>query len=520
MKRLTTLMVALAAASMATANTTWATTTAADVARIIEEGKNRNRTFQTLEHFTYKFGPRLTGSPNLERAQKWAVSQLKAWGYENARMEKWGEVPVGFERGKRQSVRMTSPWKADFVFTTPAWTPGTNGKIKIKPVMQPETMDEFNKVKDSLKGAWMVMRRPSGLRGPQGEAGEVDKALETAGLAGRIYGTQDERVHTGGRFTGLTMSNLPTEVQVRVRKSDYDTITLALKTGRDCTLELDIENKFIAGPVPQYNIIADLPGTEKADEMVIVCGHFDSWNGPGSVGANDNGTGSSVTLEAARLFKTLGIKPKRTIRFILWSGEEQGLLGSRAYVEAHKDELDKISAVFNDDGGTNYQGGYQCLENMVPMLKAAVAPVEAAFPELPIKLDVVKEMPRGGSSDHAPFNWQGVPGFFTIEAGKADYGFVWHTQNDTPKHSIAEYLTQSSTNAAAVALSVANADTLLPRGPKPAPGAGLTVNRPAGGSRNYYHDHSHDDHSDSHDHTDEYLEFVMDWLVRYLGILK
>jgi hypothetical protein len=516
MRRFTIFWVGLALAATASAQSP-----SDDVAKLIAEGKTNNRAFQTLEHFTGKFGPRLTGSPNLERAQQWAVSQLKAWGYENARLEKWGEVPIGFERGKRQSVKMVSPWKSEMVFTTPAWTPGTNGKVSITPIMQPETMDEFNKVKDSLKGGWVLMRRPSGLRGPQGGPSEVDRALDSAGLAGRIYGTADERVPTGGRFTGLTMSNLPTEVQVRVRKSDYDTIAVALKAGRETKLEIDIENKFIPGPIPQYNVIADLPGTEKADEMVIVCGHFDSWDGPGSVGANDNGTGSTVTLESARLFKKLGIKPKRTIRFILWSGEEQGLLGSRAYVEMHKDTLDKVSAVFNDDGGTNYQGGYQCLENMVPMLKAAMAPVEAAFPDLTMKLDVLKEMPRGGSSDHAPFNWQGVPGFFTIEAGRADYGFVWHTQNDTPRNSIPEYLVQSSTNAAVVALNIANADTLLPRGPKPGPGVGLTVNRPAGGARNYYHDHSHDDHDGgTHDHTDDYIEFVLDWLVRYLGILK
>lgn len=515
MKRLTIFWVGLALAATASAQAP-----ADDVAKLIAEGKNANRAFQTLEHFTQKYGPRLTGSPNLERAQQWAVKQLKDWGYENARLEKWGEVPIGFERGKRQSVKMTAPWRQDMVFTTPAWSPGTKGKVTITPIMQPATMEEFNKVKDSLKGAWILMSRPSGLRGPQAGPSEVDRALDASEIAGRIFGTADERVHTGGRFTGLTMATLPKQVQIRVRKSDYDTIALALKTGRECKLDIDIENRFIEGPIQQYNIIADLPGTDKADEMVIVCGHFDSWDGPGSVGANDNGTGSTVTLESARLLKKLNIKPRRTIRFILWSGEEQGLLGSRAYVEMHKDSLDKVSAVFNDDGGTNYQGGYQCLENMVPMLKAAIAPVETAFPDLPMKLDVLKEMPRGGSSDHAPFNWQGVPGFFTIEAGRADYGFIWHTQNDTPKHSIPEYLTQSSTNAAVVALNIANAETLLPRGPKPAPGTGLTINAPAGGSRNFYHDHSHDDHDGEHDHTDEYIEFVLDWLVRYLGILR
>jgi carboxypeptidase Q len=426
-------------------------------------------------------------------------------------------VPIGFERGPNQSVKMLAPWKADMVFTTPAWTPGTNGKQTITPILEPETMEEFNALGDKLRGAYIVMRRQSGLRGPQGTPSDVEKALADAPIAGRIYGTPDERVHTGGRFTGLTMESLPKQSEIRVRKSDFDTLMLALKAGRDVTLELNIDNRFIQGPVPQYNIIADLPGSEKPDEMVIVCGHFDSWNGPGSVGANDNGTGSTVAFEAARLLAKTGAKPKRTIRFIWWSGEEQGLLGSRAYVQMHKDEMDKISAVFNDDGGTNYQGGYQCLETMVPMLKAAMSPIEAAFPDMPMRLDVVAEMPRGGSSDHAPFNMVGVPGFYSIEAGKADYGFVWHTQNDRPEFSVPEYLTQSSTNAAVVALNVACANTLLPRGPKPEGGVGLTVNAPAGGSRNYYHDHSHDD--DDHNHDDEYVDYIVDSVLRYFGLL-
>ncbi len=487
------------------------------IGRVVAEGTKKNQAYKTLSTFTSKYGPRLTGSPNLARAQEWALKQLKEWGYANARLEKWGEVPVGFERGPSQSVKMVAPWKMDMVFTTPAWTPGTKGKQTVTPILQPATMEELTALGDKINGAWIVMTKPSGMRGPQGAPSDVEKALDTAPIAGKIFGASDERVHTGGRFAGLTMETLPKQVQVRVRKSDHHALLTALKAKREVKMELNIDNRFIAGPIPQYNVIADLPGTDKADEMVIVCGHFDSWNGPGSVGANDNGTGSSVAFEAARLLAKTGAKPRRTIRFIWWSGEEQGLLGSRAYVQMHKDEMDKISAVFNDDGGTNYQGGYQCLETMTPMLKAAMSPTEKAFPTLPMTLNVVAEMPRGGSSDHAPFNMVGVPGFFSIESGKAEYGFVWHTQHDRPEHSVPEYLAQSSTNAAVVALNIACADTMLPRGPKPAAGIGLTINRPAGGSRNYYHDHSHDD---GHDHDDEYLDYVMDRLLRMFGILK
>lgn len=515
--RQTAIPLALALVGLAQANL-WDTNDAT-VQKLIESGKNENRAYTQLEHFTAKFGPRLTSSPQLARAQEWAVGEFKKWGLKNVTLEKWGEVPVGFYRGARQSVKMTSPWKMDLVFTTPAWSPGTNGKVKIKPLLQPETMEQFRAMESSLKGGWVVMSRPRSMRGPSGQAtpeqAEVEKALDAVGLSGRIYGTADERVHTGGRFAGLEWDNLPTQVNVSIRKSDFSALSAALKTKRDVEMELDIENHFVKGPVPQYNVIAELPGTDLKDEIVIVCGHFDSWNGPGSVGANDNGTGSTVTLEAARLLAKVGAKPRRTIRFILWSGEEQGLLGSRAYVQMHKDELPKISAVFNDDGGTNYQGGYQCVEAMAPMLKAAYAPVEKAFPDLPMTVNISAQMPRGGSSDHAPFNMEGVPGFFSIEAGRADYGFVWHTQNDTPKHSIPEYLVQSSTNAAVVAYNIANAPTLLPRAPKPENG-GAPAGRPAGGSRNYYEDHSHDD--PNHDHYDEYVDFLFDYLLRRVRI--
>ncbi|MBL8047676.1 MAG: M20/M25/M40 family metallo-hydrolase [Chthonomonas sp.] len=500
----------------------YAQNTAADQEKVIQLGKSQNQAYKHLKTFTGKFGPRLTSSPNLAKAQEWAVGQFKSWGLKNVQLEKWGEVPVGFYRGKNQVVRMTAPWNIEFQFTTPAWTPGTAGKQMVQPVLQPETMEEFEKMKATLPGKWVIMTRTSGLRGPQGEAGAVERALAEMPLAGRIYGTSDERVHTGGRFTGLTWDKLPTVPEVRIRKSDMKALVAAYRRGGP-TLELNIENHFVKGPVPQYNVIADLPGSEKPDEMVIVCGHFDSWNGPGSVGANDNGTGSSVTLEAARLLAKSGVKPKRTIRFILWSGEEQGLLGSRAYVEKHKAELGKISAVFNDDGGTNYQGGYNILPEMKAMLEPAIAPTQRAFPNLPMTLPTSPAVPRGGSSDHAPFVWAGVPAFFTIESGRADYGYVWHTQNDKPENSIEEYLTQSSSNAASVALYVANAPELMGRLPVTQQTLQVLA-PPVGAARHYFpfgEDHGHEkDGKNAHDHNDEYYEYMYDLLKRIGGSIK
>jgi Zn-dependent M28 family amino/carboxypeptidase len=173
-----------------------------------------------------------------------------------------------------------------------------------------------------------------------------------------------------------------------------------------------------------------------------------------------------VALEAARLLMKVGAKPKRTIRFIMWTGEEQGLHGSRRYVEMHRDSLDKISAVLVDDGGTNYSGGLVCIESMQPMLAQAISGLNEAFPDLPITIRVVPTMPRGGGSDHAPFNQAGVPGFFWTETGVANYTYIHHTQHDSLPAAIERYLVQSSVAAAVTAYNLACADTLLPRQPR------------------------------------------------------
>jgi carboxypeptidase Q len=203
---------------------------------------------------------------------------------------------------------------------------------------------------------------------------------------------------------------------------------------------------------------------------VIVSGHLDSWNGPGSTGTIDNGTGSSVTLEAARILMAAGAKPKRTIRFILWTGEEQGLLGSKSYVERNGDQLDKISCVLVDDGGTNYEGGLGGTDAMLPMLANATAPINNVFYSetdgryLNVNLHSTGErLSGGGGSDHASFNAVGVPGFFWDEVGRADYGYGWHTQYDRLDQAIPEYLMQSSTCAAVTAYNLACAPSLLPR---------------------------------------------------------
>jgi hypothetical protein len=434
------------------------------VQRIVDEGKNRNKVMEHMTYITKKIGPRLTGSPGLDKAYQWTMRKFKEYGCKNVRLERWGEYPMGFERGKRQIARMAAPEQIDFEFTTQAWSPGTNGLNRGPAIKAPTTMDELNAVKDKLKGAWVVYETVP----RRGETTEVDKAIAESGISGRVYGSRNDLVITDGQWK-VDPNRLPTERKVLVRKKDMDAIQKHLAAGSQVLLEFDIENKFIPGPRQNYNVIAEIPGTEKPDEVVIISGHLDSWDGPGSEGAQDNGTGTMVALEAARILNKVGARPARTIRFILWTGEEQGLFGSVEYVKQHSAELEKISAVFVDDGGTNYQGGLSATAEMEPMLREALKPAMEAFPDMPMEIRITPQLRGFGGSDHAPFVQKGVPAFFWSERGRGDYRFIHHTQNDKLEHVIPEYLVQSSTNSAAAAYILASAPTLLPRPPKPAP---------------------------------------------------
>lgn len=278
---------------------------------------------------------------------------------------------------------------------------------------------------------------------------------------------------TGGRWTGKTYANHPGVPQIIVRRSDADRVLFEINSGKHPVLEIGADNRWLPGPVKQYNVVADLPGTEKPDELVIVSGHFDSWNGPGSQGACDNGTGAMTAMEAARILSKVGAKPKRTIRFILWSGEEQGLYGSAGYVKRHPEELPKISAVLVDDGGTDYHGGFVGIESQKAIFETAFAPVVKAFPDMPMRFDTV-EHPRHGSSDQDSFNDVGVPGFFTIESfneryDPSNYRYLHHTQHDNLPEAIGPYLVDSSVDHEVVSYSLANLPTLLPRDTPPAP---------------------------------------------------
>jgi len=463
------------------------------VASLVEEGTERTQVWATLEELCLGIGPRLTGSAGLERASTWARGKFASYGMKNAHLWKWGEVPVRFDRGP-SSVRMVSPVEADFEFTTRAWAPGTDGPLRGFVFKRPTTPEEFEAVRNRLDGAWILedvssRRRRGSSKDEDAEEGEsedqkmsrleksrlrkeIKEAIEEADIAGTIRASRNDQVTTGGvrDWMELTMDTLSKDRSITIRKTDYDALDEQLSAGKPVELEADLVHFFTEGPFPVFDVIAEIPGTEFPDEVVIISAHLDSWNGPGSQGCQDNGTGSSVMIEAARILAASGVQPRRTIRVCLWSGEEQGLFGSKRYAEWLKEtgQLDGISACFVDDGGTGYQGGLNCTAEMAPILEEAIAPVNAHFTELPISVSVQKKMPRGGSSDHASFNRLGVPGFYWTEKGLTgrearNYRFVWHTQNDTTRYAVEENLVQSAVCSAVTAYNLAMADSILPR---------------------------------------------------------
>ena len=445
------------------------------VARIQDEGKNRSQAMKLLRHLSVKIGTRLSTSHNLDNAYNWTQKTFKYFGCKNVKLEQWGEWPVGFQRGKSWG-KMLGDSARTFEFTTPAWTEGTKGAKIGRAVLAPRTRADFDRVKDSLKGAWLIYATPPprlprprpGTEAPpispeMQAALDLQKAISAAGILGTVQGSNNELVITSGSWQGKTFEEHPKDVSVTVRKSDMEAIVKALEGPKPVELEFNLNNQWIKGPRKLYNVIAEIPGTTKPDEVVIVGGHLDTWDGPGSQGAADNGTGITAAMEAARILNKAGAKPDRTIRFVLFTGEEQGLYGSREYVKQHASELSKISCVFIEDGGANPESGTYALPSMVPFLQVIADLNNKAFPELPMKIRTVERMPRGGGSDHAPFNQVGVPAFFWDEEGTQNYTFIHHTQNDRIEFVPEHYMVQSAVNEAVTAYVMATIPEMMPR---------------------------------------------------------
>ena len=492
------------------------------VAKIREEAFNRSQVMNTVSYLTDVSGPRLTGSPNARKAADWTMAEMKKWGLTNPRLESWGPFGRGWTNDKFYA-QVTAPVPFPVIGYPQAWTPGTNGLVKSEVIyVKINEESDFAKYKGKLKGK-IVMLSPMrevaasftalGSRmtdeqleklaqaplpaataaGRGGRGGAPTAPLNPADSARRAQQQQlaaitarrqafilDEGVAAilepgrgdgGTVFTNNGQSRDPKTPYkiplVAMAIEHYGRIFRVVEKGIPVQMELDIKNTFYDSDLNSFNIIAEIPGTDPAlkDEVVMLGAHFDSWHA--GTGATDNAAGSAIMMEAMRILKAVGANPKRTIRIGLWTGEEQGLLGSRAYVKEHygtrdsvKAEAEKFSVYLNLDNGTGaIRGVYQQGNpNAAPVFKEWLKP----FADKGIKTLAAGNT---GGTDHQSFDGIGLPGFQFIQDPVEYNTRTHHSSMDTYERVQAEDMKLNSAVLAAFAIQAANSPTLFPRKP-------------------------------------------------------
>ncbi len=487
-------------------------------AQIRKEAMENSQIMRTLHFFSDVHGPRLTGSPNHKAAADWAVKQMLAWGFDNARLEAWDFGHPGWIN-ERASGFITAPAQDSLVFEVLAWTPGTNGAVRGQAFQlnlpprptQEELTVYFNSIRANIAGKMILMGKPAVIPvnfnpppkriddetlrrrfdpnnpAPQqfpnptapttpvvpkanqltpAQIGEqIDKFLLDNRAAVRINdaGREHGQIRAFNNRTFDVAKVVPTVV---MRNEDFGRISRLLDDKTSVSLEFDIRNKTFPEGTISYNTIGEIIGTDKKDEVIMLGGHLDSWHA--ATGATDNAIGCAIMMEAARILKTIGVKPRRTIRVALWSGEEQGLLGSQAYVKEHfgsfenpKPGYEKFGGYFNIDSGTGRARGMSVFgtTEAANILREAVAP----FAEYGV-LGAISTKSRGlGGSDHTSFNQAGLPGI-GVQQDPIEYGtHTWHTNLDTYERIVEDDVKKSAAVIAAAVHALAMRDELLPR---------------------------------------------------------
>ena len=491
---------------------------------IIDQGLNHSEVMATAAWLTDRIGGRMTNSPQMRQAEQWTAQQFRDWGLSNVRAD-----PFDFGRGwsiVRSSARMIAPRPLDLRAIPIAWTPGTNGMITGEVVVAPmATAGDFAKWRGKLAGKIVLVSRPNAGSEPTEApfrrltdedlrnantynipthtappptnplrelefARQMDAFLQEEGALAWVRMSQRDGGLLHGTGSGYRMDDQRRTPGMELAAEDYRRLArLALTEDARPTLELMSEVRFHEEDTNAYNILADIPGTDRSGEYVMAGAHLDSW--VASDGAVDNAAGSAVVMEAARILKALGVRPKRTIRFALWSGEEQGLWGSLAYVDRYlatraplgDPQLDALPngrtwrqrwpvqpreghgdlvAYFNLDNGSGKIRGINAEGNVAaaPIFQDWLAPFNAMGA-------TSVSMRTSGSTDHVYMQTVGVPGFQFIQ-DPLDYGArLHHTSIDSYDHMRAEDLRQAAVIMAAFLLNAANSDEPLPRMPVP-----------------------------------------------------
>lgn len=434
------------------------------VARVLREAARDEQVVALLRELCADHAPRLTGSRAADEACEWTRAKFESWGLE-ARLETWGMAPARFDRGPSHG-RILGAQPVDLDFLTPSWTVGTQGVVGGRAVLEPKDEAELAVRTASygaqpFRGAWIVK---TGERLDGKWSRSLEALYDEQGAAGVLRaGAKSGLLLMAGDMEARNRGKRPA---VRVRHDQHEAMVARLRAGEALELEFRIDNRFEDGPAPCSNVVADIKGVEFPDEYVLVQGHLDTWDG--AQGAQDNGTGVATTMEAARLVMQSGIRPRRTIRFVLYTGEEQGLFGSQGYVRDHADELERISVVLNHDGGGTHLAGLDSTWAMRADMDALAARLAGLDPARPFSIREVDGLRNSGDSDHAPFVGAGVPAFFWQQSEEG-YERVHHTQHDTFENTPLDDVRHSAKVVAAAAVHFAMLDHRLDRTDMKAP---------------------------------------------------
>jgi len=487
--------------------------------KIKQEGLKNSAIEELAFGLTDFTGPRLTGSTGSTRGYEWAKKKMEEFGFQNVRIEEARDFNRGGWDNLKAYAAMTVPYYANFACNPVAWTGSTNGLIKGEVILldvQSET--DLEKYKGKLNGKIILMPSTTtyevsyeplasrytdeqlkelskaavqqGRRPPMGDfanraaqmalRSKVSEFIKTEGAAVILNssGTFNVPRSTGARFNAgdpepIAEVNLPVEAHGRMER--------LIKHNIPVEMEIEIRNKFFASP-KIYNVIGEIPGTDKLlkNEVVLLGGHIDSWHG--GTGAADNASGCIVMMEALRILKNIDAAPRRTIRVALWGGEEQGLNGSRGYVEKylvdpktkeHKPDFDKFAAYFNmDNGSGKYRGIYLQENDMVrPVFEEWMKP----FADMGVSTIAIRNT---GGTDHQSFDAVGLPGFQFIQ-DEIEYDRGYHTVMDTYERLVMADLKYNAVITASFAFNAAMRDAKLPGKPAMKPRTNVIQNQMA-----------------------------------------
>lgn len=482
------------------------------IEKIRKEGLENSKVMDIAHYLTDVSGPRLTGSPGYMRAANWAKNKLTEWGLVNAQLEPWGEFGKGWEQTKCY-VAITSPYYVPLIAMPRAWTGSTPGKSSIKgevvlikandtlelmkyagklsgkivmtwtnAKLTPSFDADGNRYEDTtlekMEKAEPREQQPRGQRGQRGNNPQFNQfaiqrrmnemltkekpalilTMTARGNDGTIF------VSSGGQYA-KDAEIAPASVVLS--SDDYLRIQRLIESGHPVTLEAEVRTKFFTDDLKGYNVIAEIPGTDPTlkEELVMLGGHLDSWHA--ATGATDNAAGCAVMMEAVRILKSIGFKPRRTIRIALWSGEEEGLHGSRNYVKNHfadpakmipTADHAKVSAYYNLDNGTGKIRGVYLQGNREagPIFKKWLE----SFKDLGAETITINNT---GGTDHLAFDAVGIPGFQFIQ-DEIEYNTrTHHTNMDTYDHLVPEDLMQAATIVAAFVYNTSQRNEKIPR---------------------------------------------------------